>query len=378
MDVECIQVLTPCNFIDHKFVKTNNEELVKKGFMIGAKVELTRRITVEFGPDAFRKDIVKSTTAFIKGIVDGMPVVTFSATVGKQKYDADVKIKPDNLKVYIDKTEEATLVEKAAKGKEKEKSEYEYLQVDGSEAIADVVGSWSDQQCSKDVKYLAQMAANMAAFTLANAARAAPSYNEKDLTVVKRGNAHEVWTKRDFKANEFIFVPETLDVRDRYWSAGKSVLLEDSEVMMKELVGKKAMKSLVADGRFRSTPNAAGGTEGRAFSLYWLVSSSKDADGVNMDVAHQPLKWNVQGSFPGGGAIAACSPMPKVHVMFNPRPITARTKLLVREDAKLLKLTTKVQQQMLKEKQAASTHSTAASSTEKSEKPPAKKAKTTK
>ena len=325
-------MLTPCNFVDHKFVKTNIASLMEEGFMIGSKVELVRKITVEFGPDKFRKDVMKGTTSFIKGFADDRPVVSFKSFVGKTEYESDVRIKTANLKLYTPPSDaEAGGKKTGSAAGSKASTAHDFLLTEGENASKiDVVEGWEARQCSADDKYMTQAVALSVACALSQVAQCAPKFTSKDLLVVKRGAAFEVWTQRAFKANELILVPETLDVRDRFWSAGKAVLVDKSEDLLRNVLGPLHRKPLVADGRYRASP----GDATRAFSLFWLVTASKDKDKdcVNMEIVHTDVAMNMDGMLPGGTKIKQHYGATSVPLMVNPKPLAAKTKLVVMED----------------------------------------------
>ena len=63
-----LEVLVASNFDGHTLQKNPDDVLIHSGFVVGARVELLKRITVPFGPKADRRDVAEGTVAFVKGI----------------------------------------------------------------------------------------------------------------------------------------------------------------------------------------------------------------------------------------------------------------------------------------------------------------------
>ena len=86
-----VKVMVVPNFKGATFINDGvfPQELIDKQFTFGAKLELTRRITVSFGPeDSDRHDIAKGTATFVEGYDGILPRVKFSATCElKCRYD---------------------------------------------------------------------------------------------------------------------------------------------------------------------------------------------------------------------------------------------------------------------------------------------------
>ena len=67
-------------------------------------------------------------------------------------------------------------------------------------------------------------------------------YTNKELLVVQRANKDvEVWTLVAFKPQSLYFVPFTTEIKDRYWTMGRSSLADISSL--------PRGKNLVLDGR---------------------------------------------------------------------------------------------------------------------------------
>ena len=85
------------NFKNHKFEESNSETLLSKGFLIGNKYELTKRMSVGVGPKKLRCDLNVGKQGVMKGIANDMPVISFTAMLNETEYQVDVAIKPENL-----------------------------------------------------------------------------------------------------------------------------------------------------------------------------------------------------------------------------------------------------------------------------------------
>ena len=59
-----------------------------------------------------------------------------------------------------------------------------------------------------------------------------PKYDpNRDILVVKRGAAVEVWAWREFRKHDIIFAPVSAVVKDHSWTNGRSVLLQGGSAL---------------------------------------------------------------------------------------------------------------------------------------------------
>ena len=120
------------NFKDHKFEENNSETLLSQGFLIGNKYELTKRMSVGVGPKKLRRDLNAGKQGVMKGIANDMPVISFTAMLNETEYQVDVAIKPDNLCVANELSEN----DKAADPDKLEKiAGHNYLNLEGEPSV---------------------------------------------------------------------------------------------------------------------------------------------------------------------------------------------------------------------------------------------------
>ena len=216
-------VSAPANFAGHKFKATVEDDLINKGFHLGSKVWTTVRTSNMFGPPKKRqkKDIVKGSTSFVKGIADGKVVLEFTLGVDGKPYSSDVAIDAKNLTLTDpakDKEAKAAKIPKHLKG-------YEFLLPESDEEEAKdkpdldalrIVTGWEKRVCNSDSDTESAIRNMMAtvSFVLGQIRAKVPDYTSDDFTIVKREDEFEVWTRRTFKANSIIFVPNTTEIKD--------------------------------------------------------------------------------------------------------------------------------------------------------------------
>ena len=100
-----LEVIVASNFKDDKLVTSVSDDLVAKGIYIDRVVYLNKRITAEFGPKKFRRDLVVGTAGIVKGIAkDNCPVVAFTVEISGKEYTSNHMVK-DSILVLTDPNE---------------------------------------------------------------------------------------------------------------------------------------------------------------------------------------------------------------------------------------------------------------------------------
>ena len=92
------------NYKDHQCVAgeadAKNQALIDKGFSVGVRIELTKRITGMFGPKDERHDVAVGTTAQVSGYVSGRVICNFSVKCKDGKmHQRPTAVNPCNIKV---------------------------------------------------------------------------------------------------------------------------------------------------------------------------------------------------------------------------------------------------------------------------------------
>ena len=88
------------NFNKDLMTRTPSTELAELGYYMGCALTTKLRITVEFGPKKFRRDMPKGTCVFFQGHEDGEPIVRFTTDINNENVEADAKVKKSNLLVF--------------------------------------------------------------------------------------------------------------------------------------------------------------------------------------------------------------------------------------------------------------------------------------
>lgn len=232
-------MLEAANFSEHKFIKSASSEMMKRGLHIGAKVELIKRISLNFPPFA---DITVGMCGFIKGEIGGEPIVTFSKRFGKVDKSVDGKVHINNLKLAAaaghakaaknDKTKDGDEADGGDQGKGGDSSKLpknlSWL-VDKSaeqpEAL-EVVQGWAKTQARDHEDMQVKMLHGLLGFALGPVIQTTQKLDTADLTLVKRNGDLEVWTTRDFAAGTLVLAPETNEWKSRNWSLSASTIVK--------------------------------------------------------------------------------------------------------------------------------------------------------
>ena len=190
-----------------------------------------------------------------------------------------------------------------------------------------------------------------AAFLMCLLKDMAPPLTEKDLCVVHRQDprkhAHpdgtyvvEVWTTREFKPLELVLTPYTHEVKDRYWTKGRSNMLRTSNVPF--LKG----KTMALDGRWRgdfqhaSTESPEKHEKRRLGSLFFCVERTSSRSECNLMVKFTSVSLQAEVQLPGHKKPTKRE-VPRsceIPVLTNPKALPQHTRLLVLEDMDLLKV----------------------------------------
>ena len=93
-----LEVIVASNFKDDKFVTNVSDDLVAQGLYIDRVVYSNKRITAEFGPNKFRRDLVVGTARIVKGVAnDNCPIVAFAIEINGKEYPSNHMVKDSIL-----------------------------------------------------------------------------------------------------------------------------------------------------------------------------------------------------------------------------------------------------------------------------------------
>jgi hypothetical protein len=168
------------------------------------------------------------------------------------------------------------------------------------------------------------------------AMRDAETPTSKELLVVRRDKALEVWTKVPYKKNKLIMLPSTSEVKERYWTLGRSALVLGTEKLSKS-------KHLALDGRLNKAPNKdTKADEQKPFNVFWAVERTTDKKLANLTMRHLDVEMSVSVSSAGTGLKRKFGQIDtdscQLPFYANPEDIKANTRLIAMDDTSLLKI----------------------------------------
>ena len=357
-------MLVPYNFKDGKFEKTAAATHAEKGIVCGAIMALTRRITVDFekGKDK-RKDIQKGEHVSIKGFVDDdKAVVEFEAVFGKITLKTDVAIKLSNLEFPC---KLAAAASKASVSKMFDT--YPYLNKEGDSSDVTIVDKWWLNLMQTDAESRTEVVKGAIKFTLDNLWHCSNDYGPEDLLIVKRGSSFEVWTKRAFKPHEIMFIPDTTEIKPRFYTCNRSAIAKNTIDP-----SSTDKRPFVLDGRVRGNPAPDSKSK---FTLFWVVQRAEKDEHKLINMQLEYTRFEVNASVTIGDKVIpqkwASDELPSIPVMLNPNKVAAHTRLLAKEDKDIKDLYEKQQKQVTKGEPAKDDASGAAASS--SDKAPKKR-----
>lgn len=274
------KVLHPANFDDHKFVDSETQALIDAGMFVGMTVVLKKRITVEFivGKTKQRKDLNVGHHGVIKGVIGELVVVSWTTIFAKNEVFADHAVKVGLIEQAEEPGKAGTSKASGSGSKEPvhRLGKYSFVEAQtedsastpGKEVIA-ITNKWATYQSCYDPKVSIHYCQSALSLAIGRLSHAAPEFTEKDLLVITRDGAYEVWALRDFKAKELCFVPCSTDLRDRFWSQNRVCRIGNSDNIATAFDLDK--KPMVIDGRNRAMVD-----DKRSFSLFWLIKQTTE------------------------------------------------------------------------------------------------------
>ena len=172
-------MLVASNFDEHKFVKSGVGSLTKLGYNIGAKVVVTKRFTVDYGPEkpgTYRADVRVGTELFVKGFTpaDGdkpAKLVFEFAEEFKKIGKRTVDVALDRAKFKL--PDDSAAAGAASGGKsDPVYKKYPFLKQEGDERQCEVVGTWTKRQMCHDATAKMDLKKHEVGFMLDNIAQA--------------------------------------------------------------------------------------------------------------------------------------------------------------------------------------------------------------
>ena len=132
---------------------------------------------------------------------------------------------------------------------------------------------WEKMLPEKSLEVRVRQLHTSTSFVMQQVLSAVTPMTSKDLLVVSRGSSVEIWTNRDFPAMSLVLAPECSEIKDKYWTAGRSVMAKNGSALHPG----PGKKHVVLDGRLRGGVN-----QDRVFSPFFAVTRDSDAKKTNM------------------------------------------------------------------------------------------------
>ena len=218
-----LKVVCPANFDNHKLTQSTSDKLLEKGCYVGLEIMIDKRVTAEFGPDKYRKDVNAGTRAVITGVVDGSDnkvVVRFEAEISKQIMYSDHMLDLDRIKLI---PKAATANDSGTDGKGNDRNGAVPGSIDalpkhmkwlanGKSSTIEIISGWERSQTFHDQKVLSHHFSATCGFLLNNVLAQMPKYNERDILIVTRDAKYELYTARDFPANTLVLAADSIEI----------------------------------------------------------------------------------------------------------------------------------------------------------------------
>ena len=168
-----------------------------------------------------------------------------------------------------------------------------------------------------------------------------PLKDGDDVRVVHRKNhagaqRTEVWTTREFRPNQLLMVPWSLEIKDRLWTREHAVSLGTPPHTV------PGCRVLAVDGRNHSHLEHAAPQEhvaGATGELFWCIQRTSDRKLCNLLLRHcsvAPANTEMRLSLGVGmeplTAKMSLKSLPSVPILYNPKVIQAHTRLVALDD----------------------------------------------
>ena len=347
-------------FVDADDCPLEYQDILTQGYEVGKSVRLKKRITGyrdrNAGDD---KDNRKDVKAEQRGTITEIPkddskrlwVSFLVQTRRKDQIEIHGHVHVDDLELVLE-TEEAT---EAAAGAPTDGSasaatpdvykKYPFLkQEQDSDPKPTIYAGWERQDVAQPKwRHERRLASARARVCLAmDCMNQDVGHTSKELLVVRRGNKVEVWTLVPFKKNKLVIVPFSTEIKDRYWTLGRSVLVPCAEL-------KQMSKTLAIDGRLIGKLPAPESKEEKCLSMFWLVERTLQKEDANLHIEHVTTQVTVNMTTSSGtkrkfeqmsGSARERDTSMSMPVLMNPKDIEAHTKLVAMDDAEIHKLST--------------------------------------
>lgn len=230
------KVLEACNFKGHEIQATVEGELLEKGFYVGRRVQLTKRMSVkqdvEGTTDKKYADIKEGSVGTVAGVVEGKPAVTFFNLIVKgEQRSCTVAVKTSSLSFEIPEASSSSgsasaSATTAAQSQSAVPKNMEFLLGADGDTI-DIHKQWHLSNATNAIETQVKSLHSKLGMALAMVISEMPVYTSKDFYVITRNKrVVEVWTARAFAKHEIKLAPETTEFKEKVWTQTRSCLVK--------------------------------------------------------------------------------------------------------------------------------------------------------
>ena len=250
--------------------------------------------------EEYRRDIPEGTEGIVEGFADpqGRKVlVKVNLSVpgeGKKDVTHEVTVRNLQLSTEYNKKKEAKPVESGTPSSGSSGKGCPAWLLEGSdESSVKIEAGWHKLLSDNDDLNKNFWVKGRVATALEALHESLPTYTDKDLVVCHRMNEKgiwkdELWTKKDFKANELLFAPLVSQVKETHLTLQSNVVLQFPRHGRGATV---ANQVLALDGRGKTSLAKAGSLDASEHkgTLFWLVNKTIVPAEGNMVL--QPVHW---------------------------------------------------------------------------------------
>ena len=236
----------------------------------------------------------------------------------------------DKGKAKDAKDEKSTLLKK-----------YVFLE-DNDKGTPTLINKWQTKQVEDDKHSKDQFMSDLrSAAMLACSAMQQTPLTTNDILIIRRELASqpmkkviEIWTLQKFKKYTLVLTPYKCEIKERYWTLGRSVLIKNEEM-------NKSKKHLALDGRLTSrVPDDDGKDKDKTFNLFFAIERSEDKSKCNLK-----LKWTTTSITTDVGPVVGnkrkfdnVTQVLEMPYLINETDIPEHTKLIAEDDVQLHKI----------------------------------------
>ena len=104
----------------------------------------------------------------------------------------------------------------------------------GDDDTINVIKGWERFLMNHDQYAIQSKVQAKITFAIENINATFGALTEKDLLVVSRNGSYELWSKRDFAPRTLVLVPDSTEIKPRFWTTSRGAVCKGSDKLLKE------------------------------------------------------------------------------------------------------------------------------------------------